>query len=67
MKTPVSESFSGKKRTPVQMFFGEFSDFFRNIFFSNRTSGRSMFINYIDPIGPWGPKPNNKNNNKYNQ
>ena len=27
---------------------------------SNPNSGRSLFINYINPIGSWGPKPNNK-------
>ena len=26
----------------------------------NPNSGRSLFINYINPIEPWGPKPNNK-------
>ena len=27
---------------------------------SNPNSGRSLFINYINPIGPWGSKPSNK-------
>ena len=31
-----------------------------NISNSKPNSGRSLFINYINPIGPWGPKPNNK-------
>ena len=31
-----------------------------NISNSNLNSIRSLFINYINPNGTWGPKPNNK-------
>ena len=31
-----------------------------NLSNSKPNSGRSLFINYVNPIGPWGPKPNNK-------
>ena len=27
---------------------------------SNPNSGRYLFLNYINPIGSWGPKPNDK-------
>ena len=30
------------------------------LYLADSNSGRSLFINHINPIGSWGPKPNNK-------
>ena len=46
-----------KKETPTQMFFCEFCDFFTNISFYRAPP---VFLSYTNPIGLWGPKPNNK-------